>query len=64
MTIWLNRTYGVTVNNKRVRRVMKKAGLQSAVRRKKKFKANQGTVYKYDNLLTRDFYSPCPNNKL
>ncbi|OUO94251.1 hypothetical protein B5F39_03240 [Cloacibacillus sp. An23] len=36
MTIWLSRTYGITVNNKRVRRIMKKAWLQSAVRRRKK----------------------------
>ena len=27
--MWLNRTYGITVNSKRVRRAMKKAGLQS-----------------------------------
>ncbi|WP_303146467.1 IS3 family transposase [uncultured Cloacibacillus sp.] len=35
MTIWLNRTYGINVNSKRVRRVMKKAGLQSVVRKKR-----------------------------
>ena len=63
MTIWLNRTYGITVNNKRVRRAMKKAGLQSAVR-KKKFKKDQGTIHKYDNLLARNFYSSRPNDKM
>ena len=63
MSIWLNRTYGITVNGKRVRRVMKKAGLQAVVR-KKKIKKNQGTVYKYDNLLARDFHSSSPNCKM
>ncbi len=64
MTIWLNRTYGITVNNKRVRRVMKKAGLQSVVRKKRKFKKDQGTIHKYDNLLARNFYSSNPNDKM
>ena len=64
MTIWLNHTYGIIVNNKRVRRVMKKAGLQSVVRKKRKFKKDQGTIHKYDNLLARNFYSSNPNDKM
>lgn len=64
MTIWLNRVYGIIVNSKRVRRVMKKAGLQSVVRKKKKFKKDKGAVYKYDNLLARNFYSSRPNDKM
>ena len=64
MTIWLNRIYGITVNSKRVRRVMKKAGLQSVVRKKRNFKKDQGTIYKYDNLLARNFYSSRPNDKM
>lgn len=43
---------------------MKKAGLQSAVRKKKKFKKDQGAVYKYDNLLARNFYSSNPSDKM
>lgn len=57
MTIWLNDTLGITVNSKCVRRVMKKAGLQSKIRRGKKFKVMDGTTYKYDNILNRDFYA-------
>ena len=64
MTIWLNRVYGIIVNSKRVRRIMKEAGLQSVVRKKKKFKKDQGAVYKYDNLLARNFYSSRPNDKM
>ena len=64
MTIWLNRVYGIIVNSKRVRRVMKEAGLQSVVRKKKKFKKDQGTIHKYDNLLARNFYSSRPNDKM
>ena len=64
MTIWLNLVYGIIVNSKRVRRVMKEAGLQSVVRKKKKFKKDQGAVYKYDNLLARNFYSSRPNDKM
>ena len=40
MTLWLNNFIGIHVNNKRVRRVMKKAGLQAEIRKKKKFKNN------------------------
>ena len=43
---------------------MKEAGLQSVVRKKKKFKKDQGAVYKYDNLLARNFYSSRPNDKM
>lgn len=64
MTIWLNRVYGIIVNSKRVRRIMKEAGLRSVVRKKKKFKKDQGAVYKYDNLLARNFYSSRPNDKM
>ena len=64
MTIWLNWVYGIIVNSKRVRRIMKEAGLQSVVRKKKKFKKDQGAVYKYDNLLARNFYSSRPNDKM
>ena len=64
MTIWLNRVYGIIVNSKRVTRVMKEAGLQSVVRKKEKFKKDQGAVYKYDNLLARNFYSSRPNDKM
>lgn len=64
MTIWLNRVYGIIVNSKRVRRIMKEAGLQSVVRKKKKFKKDPGAVYKYDNLLARNFYSSRPNDKM
>lgn len=63
MTIWLNDTLGITVNSKRVRRVMKKAGLQSKIRRGKKFKVMDGTTYKYDNILNRDFHAERPNEK-
>ncbi|MCD7953186.1 MAG: IS3 family transposase [Synergistaceae bacterium] len=63
MTIWLNDTLGITVNSKRVRRVMKKAGFQSKIRRGKKFKVMDGTTYKYDNILNRDFYADRPNEK-
>ena len=64
MTIWLNRVYGIIVNSKRVRRVMKEAGLQSVVRKKKKVKKEQGAVYKYDNLMARKFYSSRKNDKM
>ena len=64
MTIWLNRVYGITVNGKRVRRVMKEAGLQSVVRKKKNFKEDQSTIYKYDNLPAGNFYSSRPDGKM
>ena len=42
MTLWLNNFIGIHVNNKRVRRVMKKAELQAEIRKKKKFKVMSG----------------------
>ena len=56
MTIWPDHTYDITVNSRHVRCVMKNVELQPAVRKKKKFKKGQGTIYKYDYLLGRNFY--------
>lgn len=64
MTLWLNNFIGIHVNNKRVRRVMKKAGLQAEIRKKKKFKVMSGNIHSYENILNREFRSDRPNQKL
>ena len=55
MTLWLNNFIGIHVNNKRVRRVMKKAGLQAEIRKKKKFKVMSENIHSYENILNREF---------
>ena len=59
--IWLERQ-GIYHNPKTILRVMQKYNLLSEVRRKKY--RNYGKVlYKYDNLLDRDFNADKPNQK-
>lgn len=44
MTLWLNNFIGIHVNNKRVRRVMKKAGLQAEIRKKWILRSKEPTI--------------------
>ena len=59
--IWLERN-GIYRNPKTVLRVMQKYNLLSVVRRKKYHNYNTG-IYKYPNLLDRDFKADKPNQK-
>lgn len=43
---------------------MKRPEQQSSVKKKKKFKKDRGTIYKYDNLLDMDFNSSRTNDKM
>ena len=59
--IWLERQ-GIHKNPKTVLRVMQKYNLLSEVRRKKYHNYTNG-LYKYPNLLARDFHAERPNQK-
>lgn len=61
--IWLLREYGLKVNHKAVLRIMGKYQLLSEVRRRRKYQQYSQALYKYDNLLNRNFKADRPNQK-
>jgi putative transposase len=63
MTAWLRRRHSCTVNHKRVYRLLKQAGLQSRIRRKKRFFKAVCEGNKTDNTLNREFTAERPNEK-
>lgn len=62
MKIMIERETGLIFNHKTVQRIMAKYGLQSVIRQKYKYKGSQ-KLFKYDNLLQRNFVSDKPNQK-
>ena len=60
---WLERNVGIHHNPKTILRIMKKYGLLSEIRRKRKWKALGQQVHKYQNLLNREFHADRPNSK-
>jgi putative transposase len=63
ITIWLRRKHGLLVNQKAVRRIMRKNDMPSIIRRKRKYKFNSAVYHRYDNVLARDFKASKPNEK-
>ena len=59
---WLE-TQGIHRNRKTVLRVMKKYGLLSEIRRRRKWVQLGQQVHKYENLLNRQFHADKPNSK-
>lgn len=62
MWLWLE-NQGIYRNPKTVLRVMRKYGLLSEIRRRRKWKQLGQQVHKYENLLNRDFHVDKPNSK-
>lgn len=63
MKLYLNRVYGRTYNVKRIRRLMRRLGLQSVIRRKRKNYVRSTPQITAENLLNRDFSAEVPNQK-
>jgi putative transposase len=63
MTAWLRRQHSCIVNHKRVYRLMKQAGLQSVIRKKKRFHKPVCEGNKAENTLGRNFKAERPNEK-
>lgn len=63
MTSWINHFNHTKYSKNRVHRIMKKLGIHSVIRKKKKkythVKANETA----ENILQRDFYATAPNQK-
>ena len=62
MTVALHRE-GFIVNHKRVYRLMRKLGIQSVIRKKRRYFGKSGSTV-YPNLLGRNFKAQRPNQKL
>ena len=60
---WLKESEGIYHNPKTILRVMQKYGLLAEIRRRRKWKQMGQQVYKYENLLNRDFHAEAPNSK-
>jgi len=59
--LWL-RKQGKTMNHKAILRIMQKIGLHPVCRRRRAFQHIEA-IYRYDNILRRDFSSSRPNEK-
>ena len=62
MHLWLE-SQGIHHDPKTVLRVMKKYGILSEIRRKRKWQNLGQQVHRYENLLNRQFYAASPNSK-
>ena len=63
MTLNMNRRLGKIFNQKRIYRLMRVAGLQSVIRRKKKRYVKSTAQYVAENILKREFTANKSNQK-
>ena len=63
MTSWINHFNHTNCSKKRVHRIMKKLGIHSVIRKKKKKYASSTPETMAENKLNRDFYAAAPNEK-
>lgn len=63
MTSWINHFNHSNYGKKRVHRIMKKLGIHSVIRKKKKKYTSSAPETTAENKLGRDFYATAPNQK-
>lgn len=63
MTSWINHFNHTAYSKNRVHRIMKKLGIHSVIRKKKKKYICQKPDETAENILQRDFYASAPNQK-
>lgn len=63
MTSWINHFNHTNYSKKRVHRIMKKLGIHSVIRKKKKKYTSSTPETMAENKLNRDFYAAAPNEK-
>ncbi|WP_236695058.1 IS3 family transposase, partial [Peribacillus butanolivorans] len=61
--VWLDKTYGLNLNHKRVQRLMRELGLKSLIRKRKPYYGKKEAYVISKNLLNRDFHASGPNEK-
>ena len=60
---WLKNSEEIIHNPKTILRVMKKYGLLSEIRRRRRWQQMGQQLHKYQNLLNRNFQAEAPNRK-
>ena len=63
MTSWINHFNHTSYSKNRVHRIMKKLGIHSVIRKKKKKYIYAKPDETAENILQRDFYATVPNQK-
>ena len=63
MTSWINHFNHTAYSKNRVHRIMKKLGIHSVTRKKKKKYSSYTPQTTAENKLSRDFYATAPNQK-
>lgn len=63
MTSWINHFNHTAYSKNRVHRIMKKLGIHSMIRKKKKKYSSSMPETTAENKLSRDFYATAPNQK-
>lgn len=63
MTSWINHFNHTAYSKNRIHRIMKKLGIHSAIRKKKKKYTYQRPDETAENILQRNFYASAPNQK-
>jgi len=63
MTSWINHFNHTNYSKKRVHRIMKKLGIHSVIRKKKKKYTSSTPETMAENKLNRDFFAAAPNKK-
>lgn len=61
--IWLENKHAIRINHKAVLRLMRKAGISSDIRRRRKYRNLKDQLHRYPNILNREFSSDRPNTK-
>lgn len=63
MTTFINRQFKNNYNKKRIRRLMRRLGISSIIRRIRHSCSNAAERFYAENLLNRDFADTAPNQK-
>lgn len=61
--VWLNKTYGIQLNHKRVQRLMRELGLKAVIRKRKPYYGKKEAYVLSDNHLNRNFHASRLNEK-
>ncbi|MFD6442364.1 IS3 family transposase [Peribacillus sp. NPDC060186] len=61
--VWLDKTYGLNLNHKRVQRLMRELGLKAVIRKRKPYYGKKEAYVISKNHLNRNFHASRPNEK-
>lgn len=61
--IWLEKTYGLHLNHKRIQRLRREMGIKAVIRKKKPYYGKKEAYVVSDNHLNRNFHASQPNEK-